>query len=73
MIAKNIVKSQTINRFAYDVEQLYIAQKKNYRIVELPVSWHDIRGSKVNPFRDSVLMFRDLLKIRLNDIIGKYT
>jgi dolichyl-phosphate beta-glucosyltransferase len=40
-IAKNIVKLQTINRFCFDVELLFIAKKLGYKIKEIPVIWID--------------------------------
>ncbi len=71
-VAKDIFELQTINRFAFDVEILYIALKKNYKIKELPVKWIDQKGSTVNPVKDSISMLKDLLKIRFNDFLGKY-
>jgi dolichyl-phosphate beta-glucosyltransferase len=71
-IAKKIVKKQTINRFCFDVEILFIAKKYRYKIKEVPVTWIDKKGSKVNPFKDSFSMFFDLIKIRINDLLGKY-
>ena len=67
--ARRLFKEARIDRFAYDVEILAIAKKKGYRIVEAPVKWINSPESKVNPIRDSVQMFRDLLKIRMT--IGK--
>lgn len=71
-VAKKIVNKQTINRFCFDVELLYIARKKRFVIKEVPVKWIDKRGSKVNPFKDSFKMLCDLIKIKYNGILGKY-
>ena len=57
---------------AFDVELLYIAQKRGYRIAEVPVSWRHIKTNRVNPIRDSVRMFLDLVKIRLAALSGGY-
>lgn len=57
---------------AFDVELLYIAQKRGYRIAEVPVSWRHIRSNRVNPIRDSVRMFVDVVRIRLVDLTGGY-
>lgn len=57
---------------AFDVETLYIARKLNLRIVEIPVSWTHVPGSKVNPVLDSARMFRDVLHVRLNALRGRY-
>lgn len=53
-----------INRFAFDVEILLIAQRLGLRIRELPVHWHDSLPSKVSLVRDSLRMFFDVLKLR---------
>ena len=58
---------------AFDVELLYIAQKRGYRIAEVPVSWRHIKTNRVNPIRDSVRMFLDLVKIRLAALSGNYS
>ncbi len=65
-----LVKGAMVTGF--DVEVLYIAQKRGYRIREVPVEWRHYEGSKVNPLKDSLRMFRDILKVRLNDLRGKY-
>jgi len=59
----HIIKKMKINRFAFDVEMLFIAKKFGYKIIEVPVIWVDQKGSKVNPLNDSFNMFFDILKI----------
>lgn len=56
----------------FDVELLYLAQKFGYKIKEVPVNWLFVESRRVNPLRDSIDGFVDLLKIKLNDIQGKY-
>jgi dolichyl-phosphate beta-glucosyltransferase len=63
---------QRIHDFGFDVEVLYICHKKGFRIVEVPVNWTDIPGTKVRLIRDSLRMFKDVVKIRLNDWRGIY-
>ena len=57
---------------AFDVELLYIASKRGYRIAEVPVSWKYVKTVRVNPVRDSVRMFLDVLRIRVTDLLGGY-
>ncbi len=57
---------------AFDVELLYIAQKRGYRIAEVPVSWKYVKTIRVNPIRDSIRMFLDVLRIRVTDLAGGY-
>jgi glycosyltransferase involved in cell wall biosynthesis len=57
---------------AYDVEVLFLAQRRGYRIAEVPVRWQYGTETKVNPVRDSLRNLRDVLTVRLNDLRGKY-
>src|SRR4030042_2414216 len=57
---------------AFDVELLFIAKKYGYKIKEVPIIWHHVATSRVNPIKDSVRMFRDVIKVRLNDLRGVY-
>lgn len=57
---------------AFDVELLFIAKKRGYKIKEVPIIWHHEPTTRVNPLKDSARMFRDVLKVRLNDIKGVY-
>jgi dolichyl-phosphate beta-glucosyltransferase len=70
--ANSAFSLQHIQDFGFDVEVLYICQKKGWRIVEVPVNWTDIPGSKVRLIRDSLRMFKDVVKIRVNDWRGAY-
>lgn len=65
-----IVKGGMVTGF--DVEILFLARKNGYRVREVPVEWYHKPESKVNPLRDSMRMFRDVLKVRLNDWRGLY-
>ncbi|MDO9546821.1 MAG: glycosyltransferase family 2 protein [Pelolinea sp.] len=62
----------TITGWTFDVEALFIAQKLGFKIVEIPIHWHHHPHSTVKVFRDSFRMGTDLLKIRFNDLRGKY-
>lgn len=56
----------------FDVEVLYLALKWDYRVKEVPVNWYYSPGTKVNPLKDSYRMFKDILKVRTNDVRGVY-
>jgi len=74
-VAKKLFSRQTINGWSFDTEILYLATKKNYRITseKAVVSKNNLtKNSKVNLLLDPLKMFRDLIKIRLNDLFGKY-
>jgi glycosyltransferase involved in cell wall biosynthesis len=50
--------------FGFDVELLYLAQKANLRLREIPVRWNHCEGSKVSVARDSVRMIREVAALR---------
>lgn len=61
-----------IERWAFDVELLYIAQCFNIPIAEVAVNWTEIEGSKLVPFWSWLQMGRDLLFIRLRYLTGAW-
>jgi len=69
-IAREIFNQTKINRFSFDVEILYIAQRKGYRIKEVPVKWYNSPDSKVGIIKDSSKMLFEILKIRF---VNKYS
>jgi glycosyltransferase involved in cell wall biosynthesis len=71
-LAAPVFRLQRIERFGFDPEILYIARKRGLRLLEVPVRWDHSEGSKVSFFRDSLTMFLDLLRIRINDLNGRY-
>lgn len=70
--AQKIFNKQTLNSFSFDVEILFIAKKKNMKILELPIVWTNNSNTKVLPFHDGFRLLRDLVKIRLNDFKKLY-
>lgn len=70
--AHKLHKTQTLMGFSFDLEILYLAFKFNYRVVEVPVTWIDAPGSKVNALKEAQRFIRDLLKIKMNDLRGLY-
>ena len=56
----------------FDVEVLFLGYKSGYKIKEVPVEWRYGNESKVNPLKDSFELFRDVLRVRWNDLRGMY-
>lgn len=71
--ARELFMRQTLNGWAFDVEILYLARKMSYRIGELPIEWHFNDDSRVQPFKDTLDMVREIVRIRINDVTGAYT
>ncbi len=62
--ALDIFSAQKLDGFSFDVEALYLARKKGYKINEVPVMWRQGEKSSVSLFRDSQRMLGDLFKIK---------
>jgi dolichyl-phosphate beta-glucosyltransferase len=71
-VAQKLHTKQTIMGFSFDLEILYLASKYGYKIAEVPVSWIDAPGSKVDTSKEVQRFLRDLMKIKLNDLRGIY-
>jgi len=60
---------------AFDVELLFIAQKRGYKIKEVTVSWRDedISQKKEKKFlKESIEMAKEILRVKINDLLNKY-
>jgi dolichyl-phosphate beta-glucosyltransferase len=71
-VARDIFPYQTMDGWGFDVEVLFIARKRGYRIVEVPINWYYMANSRVKPIRDTLSMLGELLQVRLNDWQGMY-
>jgi len=50
--------------FGFDVELLLLAQRRGYRVAEVPINWTDQPGSKVGVLTDGPRMLRDIVAAR---------
>lgn len=71
--ARTIFPLQRIERWGFDPELLYLARRAGLRVQEVPVAWAHVEGTRLNPLRDGIRMFGEVLKIRWNAITGKYS
>jgi glycosyltransferase involved in cell wall biosynthesis len=69
--AREVFRRQTLDGFGFDVEALYIARHCGYRVLEVPVRWNDVAGTKVSMAR-GLAAFGDLVKVRSNALRGRY-
>jgi dolichyl-phosphate beta-glucosyltransferase len=70
VIALQLFPVQHIERWAFDVELLYVAQRLHIPISEVAVVWHEVDGSKVVPIWSWLQMGRDLVLIWFRYAIG---
>jgi dolichyl-phosphate beta-glucosyltransferase len=70
--AHTIFPLQHIERWGFDPEILYLARKFNLTVEEVAVKWAHRDGTRINPLRDGIRMFGEMLKIRWYSFTGKY-
>ena len=70
--AQDIFRLQTIERWGFDPEILFIARKIGYKIVEVPVTWGHDERSRISYLRDGAQMLREMVQIRGNYVRGRY-
>jgi len=64
---------QRLHGWTFDVELLFVALRRGYRVVEVPIPWYYYPGSRISILRDSLAMFTDLFRIRRNWRHGLYS
>lgn len=69
---KHLEKKGAAVNAAFDVETLYLARKKGFKVKEVAVEWHHVGTERVQVLKDSVEAVIDILKIRGNDLLGRY-
>jgi len=71
-VAEDLFKVQTILNWSFDIELLFIARMRGYRILELPIPWYFNADTKLNPFQDALKMTADIITIHRNARRGMY-
>lgn len=69
--AHQLFNTMHVERWAFDLELLFLAI--NYYstpVVEVPINWQEIDGSKVNVVDATLQILRDLARIRFNYTVG---
>ncbi len=62
-VAEDLFEKVEDNHWFFDTELLILAQRKGYKIKEIPVRWRHEGNSKVKVFRDSVYMLKNILRL----------
>jgi glycosyltransferase involved in cell wall biosynthesis len=70
--AQSVFRLQQIDGFGFDPEILFIAKKQGWRLLETPVRWNHVEGSKLNPVTAPIKALMEVATIRWNNLVGKY-
>lgn len=71
-VAEELFRRQTMSGWSFDIEILYLARRRGYRVLEVPIDWRFDPNSKISALRDAVRMMGDILRIRLRALRGLY-
>jgi len=71
-VVEELFPLQTLTGWSFDIELLYIARKRGYQVVELPIPWYFNPESKLNVVQDAAQMGLDIFTIQLNALRGVY-
>lgn len=64
-IARELFAIMVTPGFAFDVELIWLAKRKGYRIAEVGVIWENSEDSRVNPLSDPPKMLLEIVRFRL--------
>lgn len=67
---QSIFPRMHVEGWIFDIEVLTLARFFGLPIIEVPITWHEVGGSKMTLLKDSISMAIDLLVIRLNYTFG---
>jgi glycosyltransferase involved in cell wall biosynthesis len=70
--AQTVFQLQTIDRWGFDPEILFIALKRGYWIIEVPVSWAHDERTRMSYLRDGIRMLQEIALVRWNAFRGLY-
>jgi len=70
--ARALFPRQHLSTWIFDVELLLLAKTLRIPVAEVPVTWHEVAGSKLSVVKDSLQMLRDLLVLRANQLLGRW-
>jgi len=63
---------QRLDGLSFDAEVLFIAQRRSYTILEVPINWYFAAESRVRLVQDTLRVISDLLLVRRNWRQGAY-
>jgi len=71
-VADDLFSHQTLHGWSFDIELLFIARRRGYRITEVPIHWYHHPETKVSALRDALRMIVDIFRIHANARRGRY-
>lgn len=63
--AQAILPHLGVTQWAFDVDLLFQLRRAGFKIIEIPTTWRDVSGSRLNVSRASTEMFVAMVRLRL--------
>jgi dolichyl-phosphate beta-glucosyltransferase len=71
-VARDLFEKMTLTGWSFDIEILFVARLRGYKIVEVPIPWYFNPLSKLSLLKDTLRMAMDILAVRRNADAGLY-
>jgi dolichyl-phosphate beta-glucosyltransferase len=63
-VARDLFAAQRIDGYMFDIEILYLARRRGYKIAQVPVRWRDDGDSRLQLISGNIRNVRDVLSVR---------
>ena len=73
LFGEDIAETNKPRVTAFDSEALVVAKKRGYKVKAVPVNWTYTPSTRVRKIGESVDMFIEVLRIKVNSLAGKYS
>lgn len=70
--ARDIFARQYNIYYLAEAEIIYVAEKRGFKWIQLPVTWVDNKDSRVNPFIETLRSLFGIVQVLVNSLVGKY-
>jgi dolichyl-phosphate beta-glucosyltransferase len=70
--AIDLFSVQRLNGIGFDAELLFIAQKRGYRILEVPINWYYNADTRMRVIKDTLAIFGEMFEMQQNWRTGVY-
>ncbi len=70
--AEDLFDVQQMIGIGFDIELLFIAQKRGYKILQVPITWYFDADSRMRLIKDSLHLLLEIYEVRLNWAKGVY-
>jgi glycosyltransferase involved in cell wall biosynthesis len=71
-VADDLFSVQQMNGIGFDVELIFIALRRGYKVIDIPITWYYDPDTRMRLFQDSLHILVEIWQIRQNWLKGIY-